>query len=240
MRNDSAALAERLGAQLIAPGLLRIDRVIRPGTLHGRVPLDGPASIAGIARLGSMTDHERASSSPLFLDTETTGLSGGTGTVVFLLGMARFEAEELHVSQLMLSAFAGEQAMYALAAKVAGTATPLVSFNGKSFDSPLVATRARLCSTADPLSGRAHVDLLHPLRSAFKDRWENCRLGTAEAKLLKFHRSGVICRVVKHRRHGLIGVHRGDTPPLATSSEPQLPGLGLAGGAGTGHCELPR
>ena len=69
-------------------------------------------------------------------------------------------------------------------------AEALVSFNGRSFDAPLLTTRYRLAGQPDPLAGREHIDLLHPTRRAFGKRWPDCRLQTAERQLLGFHRVG--------------------------------------------------
>ena len=65
-----------------------------------------------------------------------------------------------------------------------GEPAALVSFNGKTFDLPLIATRHRLCALSDPFAGRAHVDLLYPVRRLFAGRWPDCRLSTVEKRLL--------------------------------------------------------
>lgn len=59
-----------------------------------------------------------------------------------------------------------------------------VSYNGKSYDAPLLATRYRLARLPNPLAGLGHLDLLHPVRRRWKGVWENCRLATAERQLL--------------------------------------------------------
>jgi uncharacterized protein YprB with RNaseH-like and TPR domain len=120
----------------------------------------------------------------LFLDTETTGLAGGTGTLPFLLGLARVRGDALQVRQLLLTGFAGERRLLELAAPWTQSAEHLVSYNGKSFDVPLLVTRHRLRSVRCRLAAIHHVDLLHPTRTAFGRQWNDCRLVTAEAELL--------------------------------------------------------
>lgn len=120
----------------------------------------------------------------LAFDTETTGLAGGTGTRAFMIGAAHWQGDELCVRQLYLTAMSGETAMLRTFAQWIEPRTVLLSYNGKSYDAPLLATRYRLARMANPLSGLLHVDLLHPMRRRYRQVWENCRLATAERKLL--------------------------------------------------------
>lgn len=124
----------------------------------------------------------------LYLDTETTGLAGGTGTLVFLLGLAWHEGEVLRVQQWLLTSPAAEADWLARIAAMLPADPLLVSFNGKSFDLPLLATRHRLSRLCDPFAARGHWDLMHPLRRAFDRRWPDCRLQTAERRLLGLQR----------------------------------------------------
>src|SRR5262249_23289389 len=116
----------------------------------------------------------------LFVDTETTGLAGGTGTVAFLLGLARIADGMLIVRQYFLCAFRGEPAMLDHALEWLTPDCRLVSFNGKCFDAPLLATRYQLALRRNPLASLPHIDLLHPARAAFRRNWPDCRLQTAE------------------------------------------------------------
>lgn len=120
----------------------------------------------------------------LCFDTETTGLAGGSGTRAFMIGAADWHDGALRVRQLYLTRMAGETAMLDAFTAWLNDATVLVSYNGRSYDAPLLATRYRLARRANPLAGRAHVDLLHPVRRAYRGRWENCRLATVERHLL--------------------------------------------------------
>ncbi|HVF34400.1 MAG TPA: ribonuclease H-like domain-containing protein [Candidatus Saccharimonadia bacterium] len=135
-----------------------------------------------------MWERERAEGPLLFLDTETTGLSGGTGTLVFMLGLARVVGDRLEAEQWLLTRPSGEPAMLAaLAERVPGDAI-LVSYNGKAFDIPLIAARHALHRRRDPFAGKPHFDLLAPTRRAFETRWPDCRLQTAERRLLGIER----------------------------------------------------
>jgi uncharacterized protein YprB with RNaseH-like and TPR domain len=120
----------------------------------------------------------------LAFDTETTGLAGGTGTRAFMIGAAHWHGDALHVRQLYITAMSGEPAMLRAFAEWIDPSTVLLSYNGKSYDAPLLATRYRLARMPNPLSGLAHIDLLHPMRRRYRHVWENCRLATAERQLL--------------------------------------------------------
>jgi hypothetical protein len=126
----------------------------------------------------------------VFIDTETTGLAGGTGTVAFMLGLARVEDEALAVRQYLLSRFAGERGMLEHALDWLGEDTGLVSYNGKTFDLPLLKTRTRLAGQQPALWERPHLDLLYGVRRCFERYWPDCRLATAERRLLGIERQG--------------------------------------------------
>lgn len=120
----------------------------------------------------------------LAFDTETTGLAGGTGTRAFMIGAADWQGERLRLRQLYITALNAEKAMLEHFAGWLSDATILVSYNGKSYDRPLLSTRLRLARMPDPLIGRAHIDLLHPVRRRYRGLWPNCRLATTERRLL--------------------------------------------------------
>ncbi len=120
----------------------------------------------------------------LFFDTETTGLAGGTGTRAFMIGAGDWIGGQFRIRQLTISTLAAEPAMLdAFSSWLSGTPT-LVSYNGRCYDAPLLATRYRLARRVNPLSGLPHIDLLHPTRRRFRGRWENCRLATIERNAL--------------------------------------------------------
>jgi uncharacterized protein YprB with RNaseH-like and TPR domain len=124
----------------------------------------------------------------LHFDTETTGLAGGTGTRAFMIGAADWHDGGLRVRQLYITTMAGETAMLRTFSEWIDADTVLVSYNGKSYDAPLLATRYRLARMANPLAGLTHVDLLHPMRRRYRQVWENCKMQTAERKLLRIVR----------------------------------------------------
>lgn len=121
----------------------------------------------------------------LFFDTETTGLAGGTGTRAFMIGAADWVEDGLRVRQLYLTTMAGEADMLDTFARWLTPATTLVSYNGKCYDAPLLATRYRLARRHNPLAALQHVDLLFPSRRRWRGVWENCRLATIEREVLR-------------------------------------------------------
>jgi uncharacterized protein YprB with RNaseH-like and TPR domain len=121
----------------------------------------------------------------LFFDTETTGLAGGTGTRAFMIGAADWHQGALRIRQLTMSTMAAEAAMLDAFRDWLAPDTVLVSYNGKCYDAPLLATRYRLARRANPLAGLAHVDLLYPSRRRWRGVYENCRLATIERQVLE-------------------------------------------------------
>jgi uncharacterized protein YprB with RNaseH-like and TPR domain len=120
----------------------------------------------------------------LQFDTETTGLSGGTGTRAFMIGVADWPDQRLRVRQLFLTSMGGESAMLQTFSEWLDPDQVLVSYNGRCYDSPLLTTRYRLARMANPLPGLRHLDLLFPVRRRYRGVWENCRLATIERHLL--------------------------------------------------------
>ena len=119
----------------------------------------------------------------LFLDTETTGLAGGTGTVAFLVGLAWWEQGRLRIEQHFLPEPAHEAALLEAVASAAAGRKVVVSFNGASFDWPLLRTRALLNRMDDPLAGLAGWDLLVPARRVWGRQLADCRQQTLEAEV---------------------------------------------------------
>jgi uncharacterized protein YprB with RNaseH-like and TPR domain len=131
-------------------------------------------------------------SDALFLDTETTGLAGGTGTMAFLIGLGWFEDGQFHVRQILARDFGEEKAALSYLSEIAGQKKFLVTFNGKAFDVNLLATRFILNRLRSDLSSLPHLDLLHPSRRILGHRLENSRLATLEAEVLGVEREGDI------------------------------------------------
>ncbi|MBK7472971.1 MAG: ribonuclease H-like domain-containing protein [Betaproteobacteria bacterium] len=178
-------LARIVGGELCAEGVVLVEQFLPLSHRHGSVPFQRirEAALDFLAG-GAEPERERL----LFIDTETTGLSGGTGTVAFVLGLARIQGDTVEVRQYFLTCFAGETAMLEHALGWIDDHSHLVSFNGKAFDIPLLATRYRLARLANPFATLPHMDLLHRTRAAFKRNWPDCRLQTAEQYLLKLFR----------------------------------------------------
>jgi len=156
----------------IAPGLRLVEHVL-PW-------LEAPVSIA--ARFAAIDEVTR--DRLLHFDTETTGLAGGTGTRAFMIGVAEWIPEGLRIRQLLLTTMGGETAMLATLAQWIRDDHVLVSYNGRCYDAPLLATRYRLARLPNPLAGLTHLDLLYPVRRRYRGVYENCRLATIERELL--------------------------------------------------------
>ncbi len=166
------AADRRVPGEEIAPGL----RYTEEHIAWDDTP---PVLDAAFAKLGPI-QRERL----LHFDTETTGLAGGTGTRAFMIGAADWRNGGLRLRQLTLTTMAAEADMLRTFAGWLPAGTVLVSYNGKCYDAPLLNTRYRLARQPSPLTGLLHLDLLHPARRRWKGRWENCRLGTLERRVL--------------------------------------------------------
>jgi uncharacterized protein YprB with RNaseH-like and TPR domain len=126
----------------------------------------------------------------LFLDTETTGLAGGTGTYAFLVGLAWWDAGGLQVEQFFMRDFTEEYSvLQELSARVAERPV-LFTFNGKSFDWPLLENRFTMTRTIATPKLAAHLDLLHPARALWKLRLGSVRLVELERHVLDASRLG--------------------------------------------------
>lgn len=161
-----------------------------PDASIGRIPLCGArgASAAMLSLLAldpdlAICDPSRA----LYFDTETTGL-GGAGSLAFLIGLASFDsAGTLVLEQLLLQDPGHESAQLERLEEVISKASLLVSFNGKSFDWPLIQTRLAM-NKRKPLASLPHLDLLHVSRRLHKRRLERFRLVDLEREVLGFER----------------------------------------------------
>lgn len=161
----------------IAPGLRLIDTVLPCDLL--------PQILCGaFDRRDAMIPTHNV----LFFDTETTGLAGGTGTRAFMIGIAQWRSTGpligLHIRQWLITTLSAERDLLIAFADALRDDTLLASYNGKSYDAPLLATRFRLARMHNPLAGLDHIDLLYPTRRRYKGRWDNCRLATIERQVL--------------------------------------------------------
>jgi uncharacterized protein YprB with RNaseH-like and TPR domain len=143
--------------------------------------------------LGAISTGEIPSSPPArwaFLDTETTGLAGGSGTYAFLVGVGRITPEGFRVRQFFMREHAEEPSLLAALAAHLAEFDVLVTYNGKTYDQPLLETRFRLTRARPPFDRMAHLDLLFGARRLFKLRFESCRLVDLENQVLGVERQG--------------------------------------------------
>lgn len=126
----------------------------------------------------------------VYLDTETTGLAGGTGTLAFLIGLGAVEGTEFVVRQFFLRDYTDEKAALTVVAEALARYRAIVTFNGKTFDLPLLETRFALARMKSPFGRMTHLDLLHPARRLWKLRLSNCELTHLEREILGIAREG--------------------------------------------------
>jgi uncharacterized protein YprB with RNaseH-like and TPR domain len=120
----------------------------------------------------------------LFLDTETTGLVGGSGTYAFLVGLAWWDSGGLQVEQLFMRDFGEEHSLLLALDERLAERRVLVTFNGKSFDWPLLETRFRMTRCIAPRTPATHLDFLHPARQLWRPRLSSVRLSELERHVL--------------------------------------------------------
>ena len=125
-----------------------------------------------------------------FLDTETTGLAGGCGTYAFLVGIGRITAAGFTVRQFLMRDFGEEESLLAAIDAHLRDFDVLVTYNGKTYDQPLLETRYRMVRQKPPFARLGHLDLLHGARNLWKLRFESCRLVELERQILGFEREG--------------------------------------------------
>lgn len=191
---DRTALLQRVAGRRVPARLpMQCEQMlgtqIHPGLYLNECTYDWPASPGqvdtGFAGPRWTGPGRLQATDLLHFDTETTGLAGGTGTRAFMIGAGHWlDDGRFRVRQLTITALRAEGPMLEVFAGWIGPDTVLVSYNGKSYDAPLLNTRYRLARQASPLPGLLHLDLLHPTRRRYRDVWPNCRLSTAEQRLL--------------------------------------------------------
>ena len=120
----------------------------------------------------------------VFLDTETTGLAGGTGTYVFLIGLARFAARELVMRQHLLLDLSAEPRFVAALEEELNPVRACASYNGKTFDLPLMRARFVMTLRRELTVDESHLDLLHPARRLWRDRFGSTSLRQLESSVL--------------------------------------------------------
>jgi uncharacterized protein len=207
--------------------VLVVRRRFDAGHLHGRQLLDAARGMAD-APLALLTRTGAPPAGPrlLYLDTETTGLAGGTGTYAFLVGVGFFDGETFEVRQYFMRDLDEEPALLAALDPLLRDMDGLVTYNGTGFDLPLLETRFVLARRRWP-EAAFHLDLLPAARRLWSSRLPDCRLGTVEQHALGFAREwdlpgalipsvyfeylrrkapGELPRVFEHNRHDILSL----------------------------------
>jgi uncharacterized protein len=207
---DGRQLADVLAGEWVESregAVLLVDRFYAANRMHGRVRVgdcvetieSGCDQLQVLGRGWPGRDPRPYTSRLCFFDLETTGLAGGAGTQAFLVGCAVLEDGGLRVRQFLLPGFEHERALLALVGDWLRAQGTLVTFNGRSFDVPLIETRYLLHRLAFPLAEMPHLDMLHPARRLWKQRpliagpaldEESCKLSVLERHLAGYHRVG--------------------------------------------------
>jgi uncharacterized protein YprB with RNaseH-like and TPR domain len=237
---DAAEAAAALGGAIVeaAQGqCIVIDRVWEATDWHGRravgtfVPASGAPLGLFDARAAVAADWARRI---VFFDLETTGLSGGAGTLPFLAGCGWFEGEAFRVRQFFLAAPSGERAMLDALSAIFDEASLLVTYNGRTFDVPLMETRWAFHRRGAATDDVPHFDMLPSARRLWgrraadlSDEPASCSLSAIERSVLGFHRigdvpgfeiptryfhflrtgdAGAIAGVLEHNRHDLVSL----------------------------------
>ena len=208
---EPARVGEILGGRPIETPFgecLVIDRRYESNRRHGDVAI-GDCELNDLGHLGVLDPSLSAIAGTLsangganaprtvFVDLETTGLSGGAGTVAFLVGCGYFDGGAFQVRQFLLTSYRAERALLAAVSDFFDEADLLVTYNGKTFDVPVMETRWLFHRMELPLDGVPHFDTLHAARRLWKDRPDvelepegGCRLSTLERTLFAVRRVG--------------------------------------------------
>ena len=188
---------------------LVVDRKYSPGHRHGHTaiadvlpPDDGWPELSLLAGAS-------CSGRALFIDLETTGLAGGAGTYAFLVGCAWFDSTVFRIRQFFLSSFAAERVLLEAVRELARDCAVVVTYNGKSFDLPLIETRFLIHRLQTPFAGLPHVDMLHPARRMWRAAGDD---ESPVRRSLDDRAGGGGCRLT-HLEQTLCGhVREGDVP----------------------------
>ena len=198
---EARSLADTLGGRAIGGdgACVELDCVYASDRSYGRRSMDAWRPVSGVPL--HLIDP-RASSVPewwrrvVFFDIETTGLSGGAGTIAFLAGCGWFEDEGFRVRQFFLAGPRGERAMLDALGDVLSDASLLVTFNGRTFDVPFMEMRWAFHRAAPPTDEIPHVDMLPAARRLWRRRETSsaldggCNLTSLERAVLDVHRVG--------------------------------------------------
>jgi uncharacterized protein YprB with RNaseH-like and TPR domain len=160
----------------------------RHGSMEISTLLELPEDLLNLISNGSIP-HSHPSRWA-FLDTETTGLAGGTGTYAFLVGVGSIDIEGFRVRQFFMRDYGEEASQLSALARYLETFDVLITYNGKSYDQPLLETRYRMSRARHPFARMEHFDLLFGARRLWKLRMESCKLTHLETEVLGIEREG--------------------------------------------------
>jgi hypothetical protein len=196
----------------------------------GEYPVQSSDALDVLAGSGGDGVRQLSSRHVVCLDLETTGLSGGAGTVGFIVGLGWFDDRTFHTCQYFLSSLAHERRMLAAVAGVLRRARAILTFNGRSFDAPVMEMRYAFHGLTSPLDDLRHVDLLHPSRHLWTA--DEGRLVSLERNVLGLQRVGDVPGAEIPRRY--VGYLRSGDPgllrPVLEHNRLDLVSLGILGG----------
>ena len=183
---------EWLSGEEVSTGLgchFETEKLYESHRRHGSAEI---ASLAGLPPdlLESLSIANAPPEEWAFLDTETTGLAGGTGTCAFLVGVGRITADGFRVRQFFMRDYGEEASLLDALTRHLKPFRVLITYNGRAYDQPLLETRYRLNRARPPFAAMDHLDLLHGARRLWKLRFESCRLVDLENAILGVERHG--------------------------------------------------
>ena len=183
---DGRGLSNEYGSYFLS------ERLYANHQRHGSMEISHLAELPG-ELLGGISRDDIPAREPrrwAFLDTETTGLAGGTGTCAFLVGVGTIDEDGFRVRLFFMRDYDEEPAMLAALSEFLAGYDVLVTYNGKAYDAPLLETRYRLKRLPFPIERMHHLDLLHGARRLWKLRLTSCRLMDLEYEILGVERQG--------------------------------------------------
>lgn len=168
----------------------KVETIYEQGYLHGKSELSVDVPRLAVEYLDSAVNPSEFDFRKIaVIDTETTGLAGGTGTYPFIIGIGFFEKDRFVVRQYILRDFCEEPAQLDAFSRDILRTTSLLTYNGKSFDIPLLRTRFRINRLSVPFDRFPHLDLVHPCRRIYRRHFDSFRLSDLEAAIIGFERS---------------------------------------------------
>lgn len=166
-----------------------VETVYDEGYLHGRIEMSCDIPYSAAEFFDSSGNESGFDFSRIaVIDTETTSLAGGTGTYPFIAGIGFWSDFKFIVRQYILRDFCEEPAQLLALSEDLKNRSCLLTYNGKSFDIPLLRTRYRINRLAIPFAGYPHIDLVHPCRRIYKKHFESFNLSLLEAMIVGFER----------------------------------------------------